>query len=82
VLLNDIFLNPFEEKGSPTVAAQAFNPSTREAEAGRISVSSRPAWSTEFQDSPRLHRETLSGKTKGSWGGRNDVSLEPASWRT
>jgi hypothetical protein len=27
-----------------------FNPSTREAEAGRF-LSSRPAWSTEFQDS-------------------------------
>jgi hypothetical protein len=28
----------------------AFNPSTREAEAGGF-LSSRPAWSTEFQDS-------------------------------
>jgi hypothetical protein len=32
------------------VVAHAFNPSTREAEAGG-SLSSRPAWSTEFQDS-------------------------------
>jgi hypothetical protein len=30
--------------------AHAFNPSTQEAEAGRF-LSSRPAWSTEFQDS-------------------------------
>jgi hypothetical protein len=32
------------------VVAHAFNPSTREAEAGRF-LSSRPAWSTKFQDS-------------------------------
>jgi hypothetical protein len=32
------------------VVAHAFNPSTQEAEAGRF-LSSRPAWSTEFQDS-------------------------------
>jgi hypothetical protein len=33
------------------VVAHAFNPSTREAEAGRF-LSSRPAWSTEWvQDS-------------------------------
>jgi hypothetical protein len=32
------------------VVAHAFNPSTWEAEAGRF-LSSRPAWSTEFQDS-------------------------------
>jgi hypothetical protein len=32
------------------MVAQAFNPSTREAEAGGF-LSSRPAWSIEFQDS-------------------------------
>jgi hypothetical protein len=32
------------------VVAHAFNPSTREAEAGGF-LSSRPAWSTKFQDS-------------------------------
>jgi hypothetical protein len=32
------------------VVENAFNPSTREAEAGGF-LSSRPAWSTEFQDS-------------------------------
>ena len=32
------------------MVAHAFNPSTREAEAGGF-LSSRPAWSTKFQDS-------------------------------
>jgi hypothetical protein len=44
--------------------AHAFNPSTREAEAGGF-LSSRPAWSTEWvPGQPGLHRETLSGKQK------------------
>jgi hypothetical protein len=33
-----------------SVVAHAFNPSTWEAEAGGF-LSSRPAWSTKFQDS-------------------------------
>jgi hypothetical protein len=33
-------------KGEPGVVAHAFNPSTREAEAGGF-LSSRPAWSTK-----------------------------------
>jgi hypothetical protein len=34
------------ERVGQAVVAQAFNPSTREAEAGRF-LSSRPAWSTK-----------------------------------
>jgi hypothetical protein len=42
--------------------AHAFNPSTREAEAGAF-LSSRPAWSTErVPGQPGLPRETLSRK--------------------
>jgi hypothetical protein len=48
----------------PGVVAHAFNPSTREAEAGGF-LSSRPAWSTEWvPGQPGLHREALSRKTK------------------
>jgi hypothetical protein len=46
------------------VVAHAFNPSTREAEAGG-SLSSRPAWSTKWvPGQPGLHRETLSREKK------------------
>jgi hypothetical protein len=46
------------------VVVHAFNPSTREAEAGGF-LSSRPAWSTKWvPGQPELHRETLSRKTK------------------
>jgi hypothetical protein len=46
------------------MVAQAFNPSTWEAEAGEF-LSSRPAWSTEWvPGQPGLHRETLSRKKK------------------
>jgi hypothetical protein len=48
---------------SQAVLAQAFNPSTWEAEASWFLIS-RPAWSTEWvPGQPGLHRETL------SWGG-------------
>jgi hypothetical protein len=48
----------------PGLVAQAFNPSTREAEAGRF-LSLRPAWSTKWvPGQPELHTETLSRKTK------------------
>jgi hypothetical protein len=47
----------------PGVVTHAFNPSTREAEAGGF-LSSRPAWSTDrVPGQPGLHRETLSRKT-------------------
>jgi hypothetical protein len=46
------------------VVAHAFNPSTREAEAGGF-LSSRPAWSMEsVPGQPGLQRETLSQKNK------------------
>ena len=49
--------------------AHAFNPSTREAEAGG-SLSLRPAWATEqVPGQPGLHTETLSQKTKKKGGG-------------
>jgi hypothetical protein len=48
------------------MVVHAFNPSTREAEAGRF-LSSRPAWSTKWVlAQPGIHRETLSRKTKQS----------------
>jgi hypothetical protein len=41
-----------KQKASQEVVAHTFNSSTWQAEAGRLmSVNSRPAWSTEFQDS-------------------------------
>ena len=44
----------------PCLMANAFNSSTREAEAGGF-LSSRPAWSTErVPGQPGIHRETLS----------------------
>jgi hypothetical protein len=47
-----------------TVVVHAFNPSTREAEAGGF-LSSRPAWSTEWVPGQQgLHRETLSQEKK------------------
>jgi hypothetical protein len=45
------------------LVAHAFNPSTREAEAGGF-LSSRPAWSTAWvPGQPGLYRETLSQPT-------------------
>jgi hypothetical protein len=46
------------------MVVHAFNPSTREAEAGKF-LSLRPAWSTKLvPGKPGLYRETLSRKTK------------------
>jgi hypothetical protein len=48
----------------PGVVVLAFNPSTREAEAGGF-LSSRPPWSTEWASGRQGYtRETLSQKTK------------------
>jgi hypothetical protein len=47
-------------KEKPSVVAHAFNPFTREAEAGGF-LSSRPAWCTEWvPGQPGLYRETIS----------------------
>jgi hypothetical protein len=46
------------------MVAHAFNPSIREAEAGRF-LSSRPAWPTKrVPGQPGLYRETLSEQNK------------------
>jgi hypothetical protein len=45
------------------VVAHAFNPSTREAEAGGF-LSSKPAWSTEFQDNQDYTEKPCLGKEK------------------
>jgi hypothetical protein len=56
--------SPGKGETKPGAVAHAFNPSTREAEAGGF-LSSRPAWSTEWvPGQPGLHRETLSRETK------------------
>jgi hypothetical protein len=53
-----------EVLGLPGVVEHAFNPITREAEAGGF-LSSRPAWSTKWvPGQPGLYRETLSWKKK------------------
>ena len=52
------------DKDWTVVVVYAFNPSTREAEAGGF-LSSRPAWSTKWvSEQPGLYRETLSWKKK------------------
>jgi hypothetical protein len=53
-----------KNKNSRVVVKSAFNPSTREAEAGGF-LSSRPTWSTErVPGQPGLQREILPRKKK------------------
>jgi hypothetical protein len=60
------------------VVVHTFNPSTREAEAGRF-PSSRPAWSTNLvPGQPGLYRETLSQKNKQT---NNNNNNKPKRWR-
>jgi hypothetical protein len=54
----------FKKPKQPGMVVHAFNPSTREAEAGGF-LGSRPAWSTKWvPGQPGLYRETLSQKNK------------------
>jgi hypothetical protein len=46
----------------PDVVAHAFNPSTRETEAGKSWVSGEPILQSEFQDSQVYYTEKLSQK--------------------
>jgi hypothetical protein len=58
------------------MVAQAFNPSTWEAEAGGF-LSSMPAWSTEWvPGQPGQYRETLSLKTKTKIKQKNKQTKE------
>jgi hypothetical protein len=61
---NVVFL---KRKRSQTVVAHAFNLSTWEAEAGGC-LSSRPAWSTEFQDSQGYTKKACLEKHGGGGG--------------
>jgi hypothetical protein len=73
-----------EKKKGRAVVAHAFNPSTREAEAGGF-LSSRPAWSTEWvPGQPGLHRETLSQKKKRKKERKREIEVTlpqpPEDW--
>jgi hypothetical protein len=64
MILRRPLITPLRNTGEPGMVANAFNPSTWEAEAGGF-LSLRPAWSKEqVPGQPGLHRETLSRKTK------------------
>ena len=64
-----------------SVVANAFNPSTQEAEAGGF-LSSRPAWSTEFQDSQGYTEKPCLEKTKQkaqNWSRRDGSAVKSSS---
>jgi hypothetical protein len=64
------------------VVAHAFNPSTREAEAGGF-LSSRPAWSTKWvPGQPGLHRETLSRTCKKQNQNQTNKQTNLILWET
>jgi hypothetical protein len=70
------------QKNQPGMVADAFNPSTREAEAGRF-LSLRPAWSTQrVPGQPGLHRETLSRKTNKQTNKQDTEDLIKGSTQT
>jgi hypothetical protein len=72
----------FKRSQKSGMVAHAFNPSTREAEAGRF-LSSRPAWSTErVPGQPGLHRETLSQKTKAKTKTNKQTNKQKSSQKT
>jgi hypothetical protein len=58
------------------VVVHAFNPSTREAEAGGF-LSSRPAWSTEFQDSQGYTEKPCLKKTNKQTNKQTSLSPSP-----
>ena len=59
------FVLKFQKSKSWAVVVHAFNSSTWEPEAGAVSVSSRPFWSSHgVPGQPGLPRETLSPTTK------------------
>jgi hypothetical protein len=63
----------------PGLVAHAFNPITQEAEAGGF-LSSRPAWSTQFQDSqgytekPCLERQKTNKQTNKKPKKQKDIT--------
>jgi hypothetical protein len=64
------------EMREPGVVAHAFNPSTREAEAGGF-LSSRPAWSTnEFQDSQGYTEKPCLEKQQQQQKGGGEMRVE------
>jgi hypothetical protein len=73
-------LFPLEDKRKPGVVAHAFNPSTREAEAGGFLSRGQSGLQSEFQDSqgytekPCLEKPKKEKKKKVYWGGKEQVS--------
>jgi hypothetical protein len=64
----------------PGMVAHAFNPSTREAEAGGF-LSSRGAWSTKrVPGQPGLHRETLCRKKQKQKKNKKKKKQKQKKW--